>query len=202
MKFFLKSKILSIAFISIQLHSFSQEVEQLPIPYLSFNDTNVIYDMSMSYKKYYGSGLLVLKRQSKSNYHGVFLSKMGLKLMEFKIIDGVFVWKKMIQYLDKKSVRKIMERDFAMLMLSDVESAERIKKKTTKNDVMKYKVWSTRKLLLEVDDSNIVYIENRGGFNLTKTKIVFDNYEKNTPKSLNLTHNAIKVKLQLELLEQ
>ena len=100
----------------------------LPPTYLELTKENVVFDMSLSYKDYYGSGLLVVKRVDTNNYHGVFLSKVGLKLMEFKFVSGNFQWIKLLDYLDKKGVKKILERDFRMLLLADIENASRFKK--------------------------------------------------------------------------
>jgi len=98
----------------------AQEGNHLPQTYLELTNENVIFDMSLSYKDYYGSGLLVVKRVDTNNYHGVFLSKVGLKLMEFIFVSGNFQWINLLDYVDKKGVKKILERDFRILLLADI----------------------------------------------------------------------------------
>ena len=179
----------------------SQTTTNIPSTYLNDVKNNLVYDMSMSYKDYYGSGLLVMKKDALGQYHGVFLSKVGLKLMEFIIRKGEFEWLKLIEIMDKKASRKILERDFSMLMLSDLDYIKKTKSIKIKNEVEYYKVWSTRKLLLEIKNARIQKEENRGGLNLTKTKITFYYDKENTPKSVSLIHRNIDLKLELKLLE-
>lgn len=203
MLFSKKSNITTFALLFIiQLQLHGQVTTELPQTYLSTSTDNVVFDMSMSYKDYYGSGLLVLKRESKSNYHGVFLSKVGLKLMEFRIIDGVFEWVKLLAFFDKRTTRKMMERDFSMLMLSDIDNLKKVKKINPRSGLERFKIWSNNKLVVGVNDGKIVYSENRKILNFTKTKITYLFGKNNTPKSVSLAHRTIKVILQLELLEQ
>lgn len=201
MNFFLKSS----CFIFILLSAFqvnSQTGISIPKTYLQGIEDNLVYDMSISYKDYYGSGLLVMKRNTLAEYHGIFLSKIGLKIMEFTIKEGKFEWVKLIEFMNKKAIRKIMERDFSMLMLIDLDHIEKIKKTKVKNGVEYFKVLATRKLMLEVKNERIHKEENRGGLNLTKTKITFYYGKNNTPKSVSLTHRNIDLKLELKLLDQ
>ena len=196
---FLRSSLFSFA-ILISFSGMAQTPE-LPKPYLA-DSPELVYDMSLTYKDYYGSGLYVMKRLAPGEYHAVFLSKVGLKLMEFKIINGDFKWIKLLEVLDKKSFRNMLERDFALLMLVDLDQPEKSRIVKTKSDQTCFKIWNQNKVKVCANMLQVNYATNIRLINLNKTKIRFEDYDNSVPNSVVLTHRLVKVKIQLDKMKR
>jgi len=62
------------------------------------------------------SGLLFIKQMKEDNYRFVFLTQIGMKIFDVELNKGKFTIHQLISYLDKKSVRKLLESDLKLLI--------------------------------------------------------------------------------------
>ncbi|MCX2745372.1 hypothetical protein OO013_15950 [Mangrovivirga sp. M17] len=173
--------------------------DQKPISYLDQKD-EVIYDMKLSYKEYYGSGILILKKSDSLNYHGAFISKLGLGILEFEIVEGEFTWIKILKYLDKKLIKKVLEKDFSLLMLTDLDRGK-VKIKNSDEEGVKYKVKGKYSYKLKVNNNKYLYLRESGFCVLARTKISYsyNDDESIVPTSIELRHNMVDSLMKLDI---
>lgn len=172
-------------------------------PYLPTANSVAVFDATFEYKDFLASGLLVMKKLDKATYHVVLLSKFGPAIMEFKLLEGGIEWIKTFEQLNKKSVEKLLEQDFRLLLLTMLEDPERVRPVKSTGEGLSYNVKSGLKARLRLDPQTkrVLYAENRKTFNPVKTKVYFEYGEGDVPQLIRLKHNNIKMSLNLKLLK-
>lgn len=175
----------------------------LPNSYIAQSQNSLIYDATFRYKDFLASGLLVLKRIQPSYYHVVLLSKFGPTIMEFKLDDQGITWIKSFDQLNKKTVEKVIERDFRILLLSVLEAPEKVKLVDASDSTFTYKVKDNLSIKIEVDaqTNQVIYAENKGFPNPFKTIAQFTYKEKDIPQNIAVTHKNINLRIDLNLLK-
>ncbi|MBW3545434.1 MAG: hypothetical protein KY428_07540, partial [Bacteroidetes bacterium] len=176
----------------------------LPAPYSALAAGGLVYDAAFQYKDFNASGLLVIKRLDTGAFHVVLLSKFGPSLLEFKLDEGGMHWIKTFEQLNKRTVQKLLERDFRVLMLSSLDHPQFIELKSSSDALKVYRVKGDpdMKITLEAQSRRVLYAENRGFLNPVKTRAVFEYGEGNSiPKQISLTHRNVKMRLDLKLLK-
>ncbi len=66
------------------------------------------------------SGLLFIKLMAKEDYRFVFLTQMGMKIFDVELKRNQFEVHQLVSYLDKKSVRKVLENDLSLLIQTPI----------------------------------------------------------------------------------
>lgn len=175
----------------------------LPAPYLAQPNEGLIYNAAFCYKDFHASGLLVMKRMEPSVYHVVLLSKFGPSLMEFKLYEDSIHWIKTFEQLQKKSVEKLMERDFRLLLLSELDHPKTIRSVRNQNSkpIFCVKGAMKSKVVMEPETKRVLYSENRQWFNPVKTKTYFQYDQQPVPSKISLEHSHVNMSLELNLLK-
>lgn len=175
----------------------------LPEPYLAQPNNGLVYNASFKYKDYQASGLLVMKRLEKSTYHVVLLSKFGPSLMEFKLYQDSISWVKSFEQLRKQSIEKLIERDFRLLLQSNLDHVEKVKQLKDRKGALVLNLQGTLKSRIRLDPETlrVIYAENRQTVNPVKTKVYFRYYQQPFPDSISLVHTNVDMSLQMNLLK-
>ncbi|MGK7389874.1 MAG: hypothetical protein ACNS60_05965 [Candidatus Cyclobacteriaceae bacterium M2_1C_046] len=174
-----------------------------PSPYLYQENSSLIYNATFDYKEFHASGLLVMKKVEKESYHVVLLSKFGVTLMEFKINPDGMTWIKKFEQLDRRSVEKLIAKDFHMLLLLDLFPPTE-KKLVFENDLyVTYKLKEKLPLHISVSKSqnHVMALEEKGFLKPVKTTITFGYREKDVPEQVTIKHSNIKLEIKLDLLK-
>lgn len=180
-----------------------QVVSNLPKSYMAQDHDGLVYDASFQYKDFQASGLLVMKRLQPSVYHVVLLSKFGPAIMEFTLDKQGITWIKTFDRLDKKTLNKLIAKDFNLLFLSILEQPKKAKHLKTADGVLHYKIKDGFKAKVKADSATnrIVYAATKGFPNLFKSKAKFTYQENDIPQNIVLTHNNINLRIDLNLLK-
>ncbi len=173
---------------------------KIPEPYINHATEGLIYNASFFYKDFSVSGLLVIKKQP-AGYHVVLLAKMGPTLMDFIITDESVIWKKAVKSLDNGLVTRQMEKDFRIMLLTPLENPRKVKVKK-KN---RFKVKKAITLIIETDEEGkrIKKAKTKRFGNFFKTFVTYHYTDENlVPNQMLLRHRTIKLKIELNQLEQ
>ncbi|WPP48769.1 hypothetical protein [Catalinimonas niigatensis] len=138
-----------------------------------------------------------------STYHVALISKFGPSLMEFKLYEDSVSWIKTFDQLNKKSVKNLIEKDFRLLLLTELDHPEKvkaIKKNDTEKTFMLRGVMKSR-VTLEAETQHVVSTENRQLFNPVKTKVHFQYDQQEIPAAISLEHTHVNMGLDLKLLK-
>ena len=80
--------------------------------------SSVLFQIDLQRKDNGISSLLLIQPESETAYKLVFLTQFGLKLMEFKMVDGKMEKIDVIEWMDRKMALKILEKDFCFAIIS------------------------------------------------------------------------------------
>ncbi len=178
-------------------------ISSLPKPYMTLDHDGLVYDASFQYKDFQASGLLVMKRVQPSEYHVVLLSKFGPAIMEFKLDKEGITWIKTFDQLNRKMLNKFIAKDFNLLLLSILEQPKKAKFLKATNEMHSYKIKDGFKAKVKVNAATerIVYAETKGFLNLFKSKAKFTYKENDIPQNIEITHNNINLRIDMNLLK-
>ena len=178
-------------------------VSSLPKSYMAQKHDGLVYDASFQYKDFQASGLLVMKRLQPSRYHVVLLSKFGPALMEFKLDKEGITWIKTFEQLEKKMFSKFIAKDFNLLLLSILEEPKKAKSLKANEDILTYKIKDgfKAKIKVEADTERVLYAETKSFLNLFKSKAKFTYTGNDIPQNIEITHNNINLRIDMNLLK-
>ncbi len=165
-------------------------------PYFSNSEIDYVYKAKIGvYGKNFG-GILIIKKISEESHRIVFTTEFGSKLFDFQFEGDTFTKHFMLPELDKKFIVNILKNDFELLVnetatvLTVYESENQRIYKTPDEKRFNYYFLGNESEQLE----KIV--------NTTKTKekveIVFTSSDGKIAEKIEIKHNNIKLKIDLE----
>lgn len=171
---------------------------QLPRPFINYAEEGLIYNAVFTYKEHSFSGLMVVKKEGEA-YRIVLLSKLGPTIMDFLLTEGELIWNKAPKGMDRKIIRKLMARDFNLLLLKDLQNPDKVKKKKHG-----YKVKGVNAIrVCLTNDNNVSVAETKNIFILFKSRASFfyTNSDR-IPDEICVDHRYIKMKVEMKLLKR
>jgi hypothetical protein len=179
------------------------ESAQLWVPALGNNFDKALFKTSLDISKHHLTGLLFFKQTSDTTFRIIFTNEMGMKFFDLEFIKEQFVVHYCFPSLSRKSLMKIFESDFRLL-LSDKISRERIINLTSENpEYLEYKVKTAHgKYFYTIDylSRKINRILSSGKL-LGKIRIFFDDTINPVPHKIHIENPAIKLTMKLTLLD-
>lgn len=174
-----------------------------PAPFISKAQKSLVYRASFDYKDYHFSGLCVLKRTDIRSIRIVFLSEMGITLMDFELTPKELIAHKMIEQLDRKILLNFIENDFRQLLMTDLFHPEKVRvKKNDKWDEFIAKGNLKISYYKEKEKPRIRLSVRRGVLGIKKATVKYKYEESDIPQEIILAHNQVKMNLKLTLLEK
>ena len=143
------------------------------------------------------SGLLFIKLIDKDNYRFVFLTQLGMKIFDAEINNGSFTIHYLISYLDKKSVRKLLENDLKLLVQTPTLSGSKkyFSHKNNSSLMLKEKK-SGQYYYYQYQNKQIVLKEISGGiFRGTQAKYTYK--DGGLPQRISIKHSGINLEWEL-----
>lgn len=160
-----------------------------------------LFKTTLSYgDKFEQGGLLALKQLSEGNYRTIFMTKFGMTLFDFEFGDNGFVVHKVFEQLDRKILLKIIEQDMEMLLSRNVlgNKAVLFEKNQAPNKKVIFKTKLNKKTHFFVQEKKHKITEihqNRA------VSILLSKYIAKIPRSINIQHHNIPLKMKLILLK-
>ena len=157
--------------------------------------TNLTYGRKLEF-----GGMLMLKQVSSNNYRVIFMTKFGMTMFDFEFGDRGFVVHKAFEQLNKKIFLKILKQDIGMLLSRDVLGSQAIifkKGKFPKNKkVLKIKMNKKTHYFVQGNRNRLNEI-HRG----QAVSIKLSGYITNIPRSIDIQHHNIPLRMKLTLLK-
>ncbi len=152
------------------------------------------------FKEHY-SGLFLIKEMPDSSTHIVFLSELGLSLMDLRYQDDQFEVVSVQEFLNKASILKTLENDFRTLLL-DLSAIESYSlSKTEAGDPSEVLKFRHRK-----EKYTYFHLAERGTYKITRKKGLFRsvefNIEYNKGVRIEIGHKGIRLHIVLQQLNQ
>lgn len=174
---------------------------ELPTPFILSTDKNLVYRASFDYKEHHFSGLCVLKKTNEQNIRIVFLSEMGITLMDFELRDEDMLVHKIIEQLNRKILLTFLENDFRQLLMTDLFDPERVRIRK-KDRMEEFRVKNNLKASYYRRDIDIEKSVRKGLLGFKKASVNYEYGETHIPTRIILTHHRVKMNLKLTLLEK
>ncbi len=169
-------------------------------PYFSNIKKDYIYKAQISvYGRDFG-GIFIAKKINDSVYRAAFTTEFGNKLFDFEVTDDSFKINYILEELDKKIIVNTLKRDFMLLLKKNHGVAEQFE--NSENKV--YKCNDGKRF-------NYLFINKSSGelaklVNTTKTKektvITYTPENKKLAKTIVIDHKNIKLRIELNLLQE
>jgi len=152
-----------------------------------------------AYKNDYTGLILIKKIFSDTSTHIVFLSEIGLNILDLKYKNDEFELVSVKDFLDKPRIIKTIQNDFRMLVqdLDVIDSYSTRKNESKGSSVLKFKHKSQRYSYFYKPDSGLYKIWRKSG--LFKTVATMGGQEK---MLIEISHKGIKLDISLEELER
>lgn len=154
-----------------------------------------VYKCQMDIYKNHVSGILIIKKISKTTHRVVLTSDFGNKLIDFEISEDDFKLNYVLPDLDKKIVINFLRNDFQQLLKQKYPVTESFENENSKIYLSKmdkkgyYLFFNKENNLLK----QIVYTKN----NKEKIDFTFDAKKNTFADSLNLQHKDFKINIKL-----
>lgn len=206
MKLFLKIALFYISFLvilnscSIRHHSGFEKVEAFETQekdFIAHHFQKLLFNTQIHAFGKDVSGLLFIKLIDKDNYRFVFLTQLGMKIFDAEINKQEFKIHYLISYLDKKSVRKLLENDLKLL----IQTPQLLGKKkyfSHKNNssLMLREKGSGQFYYYQYQNNRLILKEISGGL-FTGTKAKYTYKDGALPQSINIKHSGINLEWDL-----
>ncbi|MBL6446521.1 hypothetical protein JMN32_09385 [Fulvivirga sp. 29W222] len=188
---------LTILSVCMTVMAYGQKTH-LPEPYINHAENGLIYNTVFAYKEYSFSGLMVVKKEGEA-YRVVLLSKLGPSIMDFVLENGELIWNKVPKGMERAVIRKIMARDFSIMLLTDLQNPDKVRKR---KDGYKVKGAGIIKVKL-ANNNDVREAETKNTFTFFKTKAsFFYTNDDHIPDEICVNHRYIKMKMEMKLLER
>lgn len=91
-------------------------VGQVHNPYFSNPKKDYVYKADLSFYKKKFSGLIIVKKIGDNEHRLVFTTEMGNKIFDFSFHKEEFKVNSILEDMDKKIIRNVLQRDFTTLL--------------------------------------------------------------------------------------
>jgi hypothetical protein len=155
-----------------------------------------LYRATLDISKHHLSGYLFIKKTADSSLRIIFNNDFGMQIFDFEFRNGEFFIQYCFPSMDRKSLLKILETDFRMLIFPDYDIVKIKQDKTDGIDEAVYYVkMKTGKWLYGTSAASkeIFYIRSKGKI-ISKTLIEIDRTTGSDGK-IGISNPLIKLKL-------
>lgn len=167
-------------------------------PFFPAVDSTQLFNMQIDFRKNHLSGILLIKSVQPDNYRLVFTTHFGMSIFDFAFDQGLFRVNYCMEALNKKSVKRLLENDFRILLFLNPEINQNV------STIYKSKSDST---LVIHRAENIYYLKDTKNETLRAIEAPhffsslyydFSDYVDRFPSVIRIRHSRIALTLQLE----
>ncbi len=168
-------------------------------PYFSNTNTDYIYKAKINaYNNVFG-GMLIIKKIKEDNHRIVFTTSFGNKIFDFELINDEMKIHFIMKELDRKIIINTLKRDFKTLTQEQHKIYKAFKK--TEGGIIYQSKTKRRYNHFQIEPKSQFLIKI---INTTKAKekivISFSNIQNSIAESINILHQTVPVKINLEYL--
>ena len=163
-------------------------------------DSTLMYNMQISYKEADFSGILLVKHTENKFIRMLFTSIAGFTVFDFEFNETEFKVNRCLDVLQKKKVLDLFRKDFRALFLYNLPNEFDAKVYKKEQAPIGYKV--------KTKDGKAYFLTNEKQLKkiempalVTSLRIDYQNYKNNLPKRMLITHQRLKLNMQLEQIE-
>jgi hypothetical protein len=171
------------------------------VPPLGSRFDKALFKASLDISKHHLTGLLFMKQTSDTSVRMVFSNEIGMNYFDFEFVREQFVIHYCFPSLSRKSLLKILESDFRLLLPDNSVKILKVLHPAENPSDTEYKVKSTAGryfYTLENNSKRISLITSSGKF-LKKTRIIFSSTGIGVPGKIRILNPTIKLTLSLTL---
>ncbi|MGM5631263.1 hypothetical protein O2K51_10215 [Apibacter raozihei] len=173
-------------------------VETYTPNYLTDKNIEKVFRININIYDHDLSGILAIKKINEEHYRVAVLTEIGAKLIDFELIKEQLKLNYAIEQLNRKIILNVFKRDFLLLLNQNTNVVNQYE----------YKEYTVYESLLE--KKSVYYYISKQSDNLEKTvyaskkksKISLDFvYNKSDFPDVEIRHNAVKLQINLKVLE-
>lgn len=180
----------------------NKKIEDKTIPSIFKNQEKAtVFNTSFTFKKFFASGLMVIKPLENQHFRIVFTAKMGQTLLDTELTPTDFIIKKSIPQLDRKLLFKLLEKD--LRLLCDRHSGKTIafQKRGETGTIFRLKVKKGYRYFYENETSDYWKKIERGTKRRPKVIVELKNYENGFPEKITFVHQRIPLKMEMRKIQ-
>jgi len=196
--------VLILSSCGLKLHKFESTTPESHInikPIFKPELKELVFNLTTRIKEDQQSGILaiVIDSTNRSNYRTVFMAKTGLKLFDFDFADNKMIVNHIIPQMDKRIVKKILEKDLRLLMEQFHDSHSTIEQLVySKNELDRYRYKKSGSYYrLAIEDSGLIRSVDKGKKNRSHVRMHIKYGDKGSPSEFLIEHFRIPFSMHL-----
>ena len=164
-------------------------------------DTTLMYNMQIHRNKTDLSGILLIKPAENHYIRTSLTSIFGITVFDFEFNETEFKVNRCIEPLQKKRILNMFRKDFRALFSYHLPQITEANVYEKEQIPVGYKIkTSDGKAYFLIQDQQLKKIEMPAF--ITSFQIDFQNYKNNIPERILISHPCLKLKMQLEQIEE
>jgi hypothetical protein len=171
------------------------------IAVLSSGYTTALYKTSIDIGSNHFSGLFYFKKLDEEKYRIVFMSELGLNLLEFEYDKGSFTTINVQEFLNKKALLNTLQNDLKLLIQSPADSEKQkiFEHKSNPQVLIKIKSNSKRCYYFYNPNNELENMVQKTAFN----KVEFGIFKttQTVPEKIEIHHKIMDIHIDLNLIK-
>lgn len=170
-------------------------------PVLNATYNTALYKASIDIGDKHFSGLFYFKKLPNEEYRILFLSEIGLNLLELKYSHGLFEVINCQKFLNRKSLLNTLQNDLELLIATPANGSrlKYFKHKSNPRVLIKLKANSKRCYYFYSQNNELDQIIKKKTF--SKVNIQTNGNRQHMPELIEIQHNRVKLNIKLKLLK-
>ncbi len=153
---------------------------------------SAVYSTKVDFYKFHFSGLVAIKRNTRSNYDVALVSEMGLTLMKMRYVNGVYQDVVVLEELNRPMIIKLIQQDLAMLMIDEADYKQQALYQRSNNaEVLKLKKRGEVPYYIYTSHNSINRIDKANALG-KKVSVRVVSYDGTIPNEILLKHYGLK----------
>jgi hypothetical protein len=158
-----------------------------------------LYKGSLDIGKHHLSGLFYFKRVDENSTRIIFTNEIGMNFFDLELHGNKLIVHSCFPSLNRKSLLKLLEKDFRLLLIQDTTIGKTKSKKSKDPKLMVIKVKSARGHLIYTyikDSGNLTRIQTLRSF-IGKTNLQLSGEERYSPKKIDISNSMIRLHIHM-----
>lgn len=163
-------------------------------PYFSNPENDYVYKADLGFYKKKFSGIIIVKKIGDNEHRLVFTTEMGNKIFDFSFYKEEFIVNSILEDMDKKIIRNVLQRDFTTLLKEYNRSKQSYSKEGL--SIKETVVLGEKHFYFYKNNELAKIVRERKG----KEKVIhhFSEINNNIADRILIDHKNIKLKIQLK----
>jgi hypothetical protein len=172
-------------------------------PVFKTEDPVRMFNMQIDYKETNLTGLLIVKQEGGKTQRAIFTTLFGMTVFDFEFNETDFKVNRIMEQMDKKAVLNLLKKDLKTLFLYNIPSHFDAKVYHGKKATIGYKIKTTDGkgyFLTNAAEKQLQKVEMPGC--ITLLNLNYQNYTNGFPEQIVMHHPKIRLRMQLDRIEQ